>query len=75
MIQSPKGSLTILDTHTSNPKVYWNGTLVLGLLKLRVFDSTRDDKAGEVRLKVLKNLNTTQALDEMRLANIIIKEV
>lgn len=75
MIQSPKGSLTILDAHTSAPKVYWNGVQIAGLVKLRVFDSTRDDEAGEVRLRVLKGLNATEILVAMRDAGIIVKEV
>ena len=47
MLQGSQGSLTILDGHTAVPKVFWNGTQVAGILKLRVFDSTRDDEVGE----------------------------
>lgn len=74
MLQGSHGSLTILDVHTSTPKVFWNGTQVAGILKLRVFDSTRDDEVGEVRLRVLKGRNTRELLLGMKEAGILIKE-
>lgn len=74
MLQGSQGSLTILDVHTRVPKVFWNGTQVAGIIKLRVFDSTRDDEAGEVRLRVLKSLNTPELILEMKEAGILIKE-
>lgn len=74
MINGSTGTLTILDAHTTVPKVFWNGIAVQGLLKLRVFDSAKDDEAGEVRLKVLKGLNTPELLTAMKNAGIMIKE-
>lgn len=74
MLQGSQGSLTILDGHTAVPKVFWNGTQVAGILKLRVFDSTRDDEVGEVRLRVLKGRNTSELLLGMKEAGIFIKE-
>ncbi|TXG75888.1 hypothetical protein E6Q11_06135 [Candidatus Dojkabacteria bacterium] len=67
--------LTINKTSTSTPKVYWNGIQVAGIIKLRVFDSTRDDEAGEVRLRLLRGLNTPELLAEMKEAGVLIKEV
>lgn len=75
MIQSSTGSLTILDAHTSTPKIYWNGVQVLGVVKLRVFDSTKDDESGEVRLRITKGANEASLLDALRAGGVTVKEV
>lgn len=74
-MQSSQGSLVLLDVHTSAPKVFWNGSPISGVKKIRVFDNAVDDETGEVRLRLIKDTNAQEILDEMRLSGISIKEV
>ena len=35
-------SLTIIDVHTSTPKIIWNGVILKGIISVRVFDKVND---------------------------------
>ena len=74
-MESSSGSLTVLDAHTPNTKVFWNGALIQGVQSIRVFDSLKDDNSGEVRIRVLKDANGIELINELRVAGITIKEV
>ena len=74
-MESSSGSLTVLDAHTPNAKVFWNGVLIQGVQSIRVFDSLKDDNSGEVRLRVVKDANGVDLINALCLAGITVKEV
>lgn len=74
-MQSSQGALVMLDVHTSTPKVFWNGTPLIGVKKIRVFDNALDDESGEVRIRLLKDLNEIEIIEQMKTSGISVKEV
>ena len=74
-MQSSQGALVMLDVHTSAPKVFWNGTPLVGVKKIRVFDNALDDESGEVRIRLLKDMNEVEIIDQMKATGISVKEV
>jgi hypothetical protein len=67
-MQSAQGSLTIINPHTSNPQVFWNGIKVEGVQRVRVLSDDDDN-----RVRIVMTANTVAA--EMRAAGINVKEV
>lgn len=65
----------MLDVHTSAPKVFWNGTPLNGVKKIRVFDNALDDESGEVRVRILKDVNEVEIIEQMKASGISVKEV
>jgi hypothetical protein len=66
-MQSAQGSLTIINAHTADPQVFWNGAK-LDVKRVRVFS---DDDDSRVRIV----MTASPVAAEMRAAGIVVKEV
>jgi hypothetical protein len=65
-MQATTGSLTLLNAHTAEPQVYWNGAKVEGIKAINVINSAGTSK-------VVLTLPEDPVLAEMQAAGIIIK--
>lgn len=65
-MQTITGSLTILNAHTPEPKVYWNGVVVPGITAMQI---STDQGATRVVLSVVED----PVLAEMKAAGVVIK--
>jgi hypothetical protein len=69
-MQAAQGNLTILNAHTSTPRVFWNGNEILGVVRIRVL-SDEDDH----RVKITVSGGQVDLYADMRNAGVLVKEV
>lgn len=73
MINSMQGSLTMVNLHSTNPKIYWNGIEISGIVSVRV-DSDEDEQ--RIKFRIVGDFPLEeQVLSEMVAEGIIIKKV
>lgn len=69
-MQTVQGNLTILNAHTANLRVFWNGAEVTGLVDVR-----SDWDQDNPRVKVKVHGADPEIVAAMRAGGVIVKEV
>lgn len=67
-MQTAQGSLVLMNMHTADPAVFWNGLKIEGVERVRVLSDDDDN-----RVRIVMAANPLAA--EMRAAGVVVKEV
>lgn len=67
------GDLTLIGTETDNPKCYWQGQEIPGVLEIRI-DWEPDARRVKFKVRQTTDESARQLYAELRTAGIIVKE-